>query len=282
MNILILGASGLIGSSIYKEIQDYYCVYGTYCRHKPDFNKNILHFDVANSVDEILATTKPDIVISCLRGDYEQQLKRHEEIANYLKNTNGKLIYLSTGNVFDGDPSKVHSEEDEPKAFSEYGKFKIKCEALLKQIIPENLIVIRLPHIFSKETIKEEFKSEYESGAIEVITNLYISSNTNTNIVKTLIYIIKNNLSGIIHLTTTDIITQKDFIQSVIKNLDLKDPIYNEKTLTSKNYFEQLGYNFSYRDTKNLDNFYFALKTIRDDIPEELQITIQDVINISK
>jgi len=97
MNILILGASGLIGSTIYRQLQQDANVYGTYCSHQPEVShNNMFEFKVTDSaqLDKILNLSNPDIVISCLRGDFSCQMQRHKEVANYLEKKNGRLLFV--------------------------------------------------------------------------------------------------------------------------------------------------------------------------------------------
>ena len=86
-----------------------------------------------NKLVDIVSLIQPDIVISCLRGEFDQQLKFHKRIAEVLRNTKSRLYFFSTTNVFDGDFSKSHVETDPPIAESDYGKYKIECENSVKR-----------------------------------------------------------------------------------------------------------------------------------------------------
>lgn len=84
-----------------------------------------------DNLKEMLLILKPGIVISCLRGEFDQQLRFHETLAMELTNTSSRMYHFSTTNVFDGDFSKPHMETDLPISNSDYGKFKIACENML-------------------------------------------------------------------------------------------------------------------------------------------------------
>lgn len=70
---------------------------------------HIYHFSVESAADisPILEQVQPDIVISCLRGDFAKQLAFHEVIADWLMDRNGKIIYISSAYVFDGSCGKL-------------------------------------------------------------------------------------------------------------------------------------------------------------------------------
>ena len=95
--ILILGASGFLGSAVYKELCSYFKTFGTYNTSNKALEKN-KHFFQYNfeedDVFEILEAVKPTIIISALRGDFAAQYVAHKHIAEYLLHRKVKLIFL--------------------------------------------------------------------------------------------------------------------------------------------------------------------------------------------
>ena len=85
--ILIIGASGYIGSKIYKELNNFYKVYGTFFSNKSfNKNKNFIHYDIdKHDITNILKSTKPNLIISSLRGDFKNQIFAHTIIIEYIK-----------------------------------------------------------------------------------------------------------------------------------------------------------------------------------------------------
>ena len=103
--ILILGASGFIGNTIYKELTSYFDVYGTYhtANKALDYNNVMFKFNVEKDINSILNEVRPNYIISGLRGEFKNQLKAHQELLNYtLATIDCKLIYASSVHVFDG------------------------------------------------------------------------------------------------------------------------------------------------------------------------------------
>ncbi|MGM9988249.1 MAG: NAD-dependent epimerase/dehydratase family protein [Bacillaceae bacterium] len=71
--VLILGASGLVGKAIIEECKDAFDLYGTYCSSSttlPNNKQFQLDIQQIDKGKELLRSIKPDIVISCLRGNY--------------------------------------------------------------------------------------------------------------------------------------------------------------------------------------------------------------------
>ena len=102
IKVLILGASGFMGSRIYKNLSSMHEVYGTYfsqnIRYEND--KSMFKLDISMPQDfrTLLDKVKSQIIISSLRGNFDSQLLIHKIAARYLETvTNGKIIFLSSG-----------------------------------------------------------------------------------------------------------------------------------------------------------------------------------------
>ena len=103
MRILILGASGLAGAEIRRTLDTPgNLVYGS-CRN-PAGAAGLCRYDLdgPGDLEAVLEETRPEAIVSCLRGDYEKQLEAHRTAGDYLAGRGGRRVYLSTANVFDG------------------------------------------------------------------------------------------------------------------------------------------------------------------------------------
>ncbi|WHY78634.1 sugar nucleotide-binding protein [Neobacillus sp. WH10] len=265
--ILILGASGLVGKALIDEFTNEFALYGTYfssLTSLPNDKQFQLEVKQIDKLKEIISTIKPDIVISCLRGEFDQQLRFHKELAKELQKNSSRVYYFSTTNVFDGDLSRSHTETDIPTAESDYGKFKINCENMLKEILDERVVIIRIPAIWGKNSprwslIKESIKN---NTVIDVYSNLVCNNLLDVQLAKQLRFIIENDLKGIFHLGSVDMMTQGQFFEQIVSKLA------NEKSLLR---------NRLYQD--KVDTFYFRLNSNRVDIPSSLQCTNQEIIS---
>ena len=151
--LLIFGASGLVGKALVEECKDSFDVYGTYATRPvnlPQENQFQLEISDTDQMKDMVKATRPDAIISCIRGEFDQQLEFHRELALEIQNTESTLYYFSTANVFDGDFTKHHSEEDPPNAASPYGQFKVECENLLQELLGDRAVMIRIPQIWGR------------------------------------------------------------------------------------------------------------------------------------
>lgn len=102
-------------------------------------------------MDKILKNLQPQIVISCLRRNFEKQLIIHTKVAEYLKESSGRLYFFSTTNVFDNDFSRPHYEDDLPNSRTDHRQNKIKCEAKITEILQDDVCILRIPQAWGKD-----------------------------------------------------------------------------------------------------------------------------------
>lgn len=228
-NILILGASGTVGAAVFKRFSrdKNFNTVGTYFSAVQGKTSSFIHFSVEfpNDICSILKQVRPDIVISALRGNYDKQLAAHENAAKYLMANGGRLIYLSTVNVFDGSCDRPHHEEDVRISNSDYGQFKIQCEDLLRDRMGDRAILIRLPFVWGRNSPRfQEVKAGCEKGQQEVYTDLFSNHVSDLQIAQTLQWMIYENKGGIFHVGTSDVISYQRFVEQLIEAAGMKLP----------------------------------------------------------
>ena len=94
--VLLFGGSGFLGRALFKELHPYMDVYGTYCS-QTDFanNKRYTHYDYReDSPLKVLRRVKADVIISCLRGDADDQFFAHDMIIDFASKHEAKLIEI--------------------------------------------------------------------------------------------------------------------------------------------------------------------------------------------
>lgn len=228
-NILILGASGTVGSVVFKQLScdENLKTFGTYLSAMQENTSSLTRFSVEfpNDICSILKQVRPDIVISSLRGDFDKQLITHENVAKYLMANNGRLIYLSTANVFDGSLDQPHYEDDARISDSDYGRFKIQCEDLLRSRMGDRAILLRLPFVWGKSSPRlQEVKAGCEIGQLGVYTDFFSNHVSDIQIAQTIQWIINENKDGIFHVGTSDVISYQCFMEQLITAMDMRRP----------------------------------------------------------
>lgn len=265
MKILVLGASGLVGQALMTELSSSFEVYGTY--HQTQLNVkddhqlqwSITEIDkILNWIDEL----NPHIIISCLRGDFEIQLEVHNQIIQKIKSAKTKLLFCSTTNVFDGEITKHHDENDAPLATSDYGQFKIQCENLIKNELGNQGIILRLPMVWGKNSprlkeMKEKISNNIE---IEAYENIYLNHASDKRIAKQIHTIIENDLTGTFHLATTTIDSQYSFISKLVQQYSTEVKIKAVKI-------------------EDIEQYHFGLLIERTDLPPNFRYNNDELIS---
>ena len=232
-HVLLFGGSGFLGRALFKELHPYMDVYGTYCNQtKFENNKRYYHYDFReDSPLRILRKVKPYIIISCLRGDAEEQFIAHDLIIDYSIKHDSKLIFLSSANVFDGFWHYPSYEHDKTYSESIYGLLKIKIENKVMRMPPSSWVIARLPMVFGANTprILELKNAIEEQIPYEIFPNTVMNLTTDYFVTQQLHYIINQNLWGIFHLGSTDLIHHDDFIFQLVNGLHVNSkPIYKQ------------------------------------------------------
>lgn len=266
--ILILGASGFIGNALYKELCSYFDTHGTYFTENPSLEKNqhFHHFDLeTENIEILLKNIKPSIIISALHGNFNAQISAHFNLINYVLETNSRLIFISSSNVFDAFTNFPSYEYDKTLSQSVYGRFKIKIENALLRLPNKNYNILRLPMVFGQDSprIKDLKNMLYLGEAIEVFPNVVINVTEADHLARQVHYIINRKKSGVFHLGSSDLIHQKDFIEEVCNHLGYSNPLF-------KNVYDS-----------NNDRFLAVLP--KDNLlPANLQLSVQKVIEASQ
>lgn len=264
--ILILGGSGFIGNTLYKELRAYFDTYATYFTSKSfSNNQHFFQFDFEKEgLESLLKKLKPTHIISALRGNFEAQIELHQEMAAYSRQTGCKIIFLSSANVFDAFSNYPSYEYDKTLSESIYGKLKIRIENLFMRLPEKNYCIIRLPMVFGYQSprINEIKACTINNEPYEVFPDLVMNVTTADRLALQLHYIINRNKKGVFHLGSSDLIHHDEFIKELLEKLDLKKPVF-------KNVY-----------TSNFDRFLAVLP--KDNLlPKNLQIRSQDVISES-
>ena len=268
MNILVLGASGLIGSAMYRVLSSYetFNVWGT-MRNRNYINMfdnrqciNIRFVDdllATNSIVKLLMEIKPKVVINCVgltkhqKGTDDPQISLPinalfpHKLSDLCLLYGSKVIHISTDCIFLGD-SGPYSENDTPDACDIYGKSKI-----LGELNNLNSLTIRT------STIGHEYMSSYglldwflsQNNWCHGYANARFSGLTNTEFAKVIAdYVIPNEkMSGIYHVGGPEISKYellKIFSSAYNKKIEIKkdENFIINRSLISKKFNDFTGY----------------------------------------
>jgi dTDP-4-dehydrorhamnose reductase len=262
--ILILGASGFIGNSLYKELCNYFDTYGTYYSNKTFANnKQFLSYDIEeDDIFQIVEKVKPDFIISSLRGNFTAQVQAHIHLMEYVSKQKCKLYFISSANVFDAYSKFPSYETDKTLSESIYGRLKIRIENMMMRMPKTKIAILRVPMVFGNTSPRvKELKIQLESNEpIEVFPNLIINVTHDDKLMQQVHYLINHDKYGIYHLGSTDLVHHEDFTKEVIKRLGNYHPILKKVFTTN-------------------EDRYLAVLPKKNKLPKNLRTTYQEIID---
>ena len=264
--ILILGASGFIGNALYKELYPYYATFGTYFSSKQfKNNKQFYHFDHGQEgVERLLKKIKPKLIISAIRGPFEDQIDLHRQLIEYVELFDCRLLFLSSSNVYDAFHHYPSYEFDKTLSESVYGRLKIQVENDIMRLAPSKYVIARLPMVYGRHSprIKEIESLIAAKQPLEVFPNTIINLTSDRKLTQQIHYIINHKLTGIFHLGCKDLITHYDF----------------HKRLASKRGWTNLVFKQVF--TTN-DMRYIAVLPKENKLPHHLMFTCDEILEDS-
>ena len=153
-NILITGASGMLGAYLVNDFKDQFNIYATGNSFFKEQHTQYMKFDLkSDCYQELIEWANPDIIIHCgalTNGNICEENPNDAfkingvSVENFLKATNNevKIIYISTEAVF---PSSIHFAKELDCVCPEnvYGKSKELGEFFLKKSIGRSYTIIR-------------------------------------------------------------------------------------------------------------------------------------------
>jgi len=227
MNILVLGASGMVGSAIFRTLSqnDEYRTLGTVRsrvvarffepRLRDRLITNVDILDTA-SVAKVFNESRPDVVINCIgvtkhrgaEGDRVATIHLNSLLPHLLadlcESLGARFIHISTDCVFSGLTGK-YKEKDPPDARDLYGRSKLLGEV----VSSPDAITIRTSFIghelASRYSLLEWFLSQKE--ACKGFTKAFFSGFPAVTFARLLrdFVIPKQNLKGLYHVASEPI-----------------------------------------------------------------------------
>ncbi len=240
-------------------------VCGTYCRQIDAYHADDKMFRLdatdGNRFTELLQAVKPQVIISCMRGDFAAQLCLHRRLTKFLKGKeDSRLIYFSTANVFDNSLTAPHYENDTLDAKSEYGVFKMQCEALLREALGSRCVILRIPEVWGKDCPRlSAMKAMAKNGqAIHVYENDFLNYTLDSQIADCVQEILQKDLRGVFHVGTSDMCSHAEFRRKIAKQLHLA-PLFEAE--------------------RSEENAFQAVLTARSDLPAAQYFTIDMLLD---
>ena len=249
--LLIIGGSGLVGSTLLQYASPNYDIHFTYNTNKITFDDvsstQINLLDNQKIITDLIKEIQPDIVVNTAahssvdlcETDHSIADKLHvditQDITQVCKDIDSKLVYISTDAVFQGELHKKYTELDQPNPINYYGKTKLQAEQITLNTSPKN-VVLRTAVIYGWHE-KSRFtnwiiQTLKENHVVDPFTDQYNTPTLVDDLVKSLLNIFEKNISGIFHATGKSCLNRYEFALVLANTFGLDKKLI--KSVTSK------------------------------------------------
>lgn len=210
LKILATGAKGMMGSDIIPilsrefdilatdidelDICDEGSVRGTIEAFRPDW---VLHMAAMTDLDN--CEVEPEKASSV-------NFEGTRNLASACRDFGSAMVYISTSGVFSGKKKLPYNESDIPRPQNVYGETKYHGELAVQEILPNNRrLILRAGWLFGggpqdKKFVSKIYKIAKQKGSLLAVDDIFGSPNYTVDIGNLIIYLLKNNLSGLFHV----------------------------------------------------------------------------------
>jgi len=248
MKILIIGASGLIGSNCLRYFREQgHEVLGTYFSYKA---KDTVFLDTLNpdNPDNVdLDEFRPEVILNCgalTHVDYCEQnpeesfqktVLSHQTVLEWAKKYNARVAYISTDYVFDG-VGGPYLETDIVNPISIYGEHKLEAEKLTMAQHPLNLI-LRVTNVYGNEERGKNFVAriiqqakEGQKLTLTLPVDQYATPVNAHDVARALLLLLNDKKSGIYNIASTDFLNRVELALKVLNYFPKATYELNPKT----------------------------------------------------
>ena len=222
MQILVFGATGLLGKALMREQPHHSQVVGLGSRdadiRSPEQVKTALQQHKPDSI--VLAAAYTDVDGCETHQDLALSVNCEgaANVAKAAKEAGARVVFMSTDYVFDGSKITPYETNDPRRARTVYGKTKAKAEERILELMPE-CCIMRTSWVFGvggkcfPDTILKLAASRSE---LEVVDDQRGSPTYAVDLARTIYRVIDRDAKGMVHVTNQGHCTWYEFAQEVV------------------------------------------------------------------
>ncbi len=243
MNILVTGASGMLGKDIVDTIRA--------AGHEViETDRQELDITNAEQVGVYIAENKPEVIINCAAYNFVDKVEEEEfypvayavnatgpqNLAVAAKENDARFIHFSTDYVFAGDKPGGYTETDETGPISKYGETKLAGENLVQEV-GGDFLICRLSKIFGQPGVGEGSKESFvalmlrlaaSKPELSIVDEEVGSPSYTLDIAEEVLRMVEESVeSGIYHLVNSgEGVTWYAFAKEIFALKDVKTPAH--------------------------------------------------------
>ena len=251
--LLVIGGSGLVGSTLIKYAYPNFKIFSTYGENKI-LSENCEWFNIhllkkRDAIIDLINKIKPDAIIHtaahasvdlCETDNKiadELHVEVTKDIAEISKNIEAKLLYLSTDWVFEGQLNKKYIESDLPNPVNYYGKTKLQSEKIILDASTRN-VILRTAVIYGWHK-KSRFTNWiltylFDKKTVDPFSDQYATPTLVDDLAQAVIKIIERDVCGLYHATGKTCLNRFEFALKLAEKFNLEKSLINPVTKLEK------------------------------------------------
>lgn len=234
MDVLVLGANGLLGSNVVTAcIEREWTVSGTYHSTDPGFDGvDCRPLDVTDHerLRAVVADVDPDCVMNCVamtdvdgcEADPDRAWAVNADapaaIAEYCVETGRGFLHVSTDYVFDGETDGLYDESAPTNPLQVYGETKLAGEEAVRAAMPDALIT-RLSFVYGVHRATGELtgfpawvRGKLRAGeSVPLFTDQYVTPSRAGQTAAVLCDLLDTEAAGTYHVACRSCVTPYEF-----------------------------------------------------------------------
>jgi len=244
--LLVIGASGLLGSKLMALASKSYEARGTYspeADRKTNWKLEPLDIGSKDEVERIFKKLKPEMVILAAAMTNVDACEKDPVAANRVNATGpslvaraceahgARLVHVSTDYVFDGAKSRKYTEEDVPRPISVYGSSKLAGERSVLSTLP-GAVVARPAVLYGWNPLEDKdnfvtwvLKKMRAGEDVTLFQDQWITPTFADDLARTLLELGERNISGLCHVAGPDCLDRPGCGRLIAKVFGLDDKL---------------------------------------------------------
>jgi dTDP-4-dehydrorhamnose reductase len=237
---LVLGATGLLGATIYREFKRSVQTRGTYFRSRNEIDKEMYLLDASDfsQLAKVIEASRATQIINCVGLTSVEDCERRPEaswkvnseiplrLAQICNSQGIKLIHISTDHYMSSQ-NQPRNEIEQVRPVNQYGLSKFEAEAFVQSINSDALILRTnfFGHKVGGSNSLLDFALQAMSANTTVMgfDDVHFSPVSTTEIARFLLDPRSKDLTGLLNFSSEEIVTKFEFLRMIaqIKNFDL-------------------------------------------------------------
>jgi len=233
MDVLVVGANGLLGSNVVAEALDRdLAVTAAYHSSPPQVDIERVQLDITDSrqIAHVLETTNPNVVVNCaamtdVDACEDDPERAHDvngrapgRLAQGAEKRDIQFVQVSTDYVFAGRSSQRYMESDDRNPLQEYGQSKLVGENRVVESHSEPIIP-RLSFVYGRrgddgrlDGFPAWVQGRIESGKeVSLFTDQWITPTRAGHAARTILDLVREGGSGYYHVASQSCVTPFEF-----------------------------------------------------------------------